>query len=203
MRRIVLALLGTAIGTTLLVGLKTQVAVAQLGLSAATPADAGAGGDPANGQPSASSAVAGPSAAAAGPSAAASTTAPAAKAGPSATAGTASKPPTAPATAPATAPPTAPATAPKTTAPPPAARTILGDAVAASEFGNMQVKIVVTGTHIDDIVTVQKSNRPGSVSTTLRAQALSAQSSNVGNVSGATFSSTAYKQSLQSAIAKI
>ena len=202
MRRIVLALLGTAIGTTLLVGLKTQVAVAQLGLSAATPADAGAGGDPANGQPSASSAVAGPSAAAAGPSAAASTTAPAAaatKAGPSATAGTASKPPTAPATAP----PTAPATAPKTTAPPPAARTILGDAVAASEFGNMQVKIVVTGTHIDDIVTVQKSNRPGSVSTTLRAQALSAQSSNVGNVSGATFSSTAYKQSLQSAIAKI
>ena len=195
MRRIVLALLGTAIGTTLLVGLKTQVAVAQLGLSAATPADAGAGGDPANGQPSASSAVAGPSAAAAGPSAAASTTAPAAKAGPSATAGTASKPPTAPATA--------PATAPKTTAPPPAARTILGDAVAASEFGNMQVKIVVTGTHIDDIVTVQKSNRPGSVATTLRAQALSAQSSNVGNVSGATFSSTAYKQSLQSAIAKI
>ena len=195
MRRIVLALLGTAIGTTLLVGLKTQVAVAQLGLSAATPADAGAGHDPANGQPSASSAVAGPSAAAAGPSAAASTTAPAAKAGPSATAGTASKPPTAPATA--------PATAPKTTAPPPAARTILGDAVAASEFGNMQVKIVVTGTHIDDIVTVQKSNRPGSVSTTLRAQALSAQSSNVGNVSGATFSSTAYKQSLQSAIAKI
>ena len=67
----------------------------------------------------------------------------------------------------------------------------------------MQVKIVVTGTHIDDIVTVQKSNRPGSVSTTLRAQALSAQSSNVGNVSGATYSSTAYKQSLQSAIAKI
>ena len=192
MRRIVLALLGTAIGTTLLVGLKTpQGAVNLLGLSAATPADAGTGGDPANGQPSASSAVAGPSAAAAGPSAAASTTAPAAKAGPSATAGTASKPPT------------APATAPKTTAPPPAARTILGDAVAASEFGNMQVKIVVTGTHIDDIVTVQKSNRPGSVSTTLRAQALSAQSSNVGNVSGATFSSTAYKQSLQSAIAKI
>ena len=200
MRRIVLALLGTAIGATLLIGLKTpQGAVNLLGLSAATPADAGAGGDPANGQPSASSAVAGPSAAAAGPSAAASTTAPAAKAGPSATAGTASKPPPAPATAP----PTAPATAPKTTAPPPAARTILGDAVAASEFGNMQVKIVVTGTHIDDIVTVQKSNRPGSVSTTLRAQALSAQSSNVGNVSGATFSSTAYKQSLQSAIAKI
>jgi uncharacterized protein with FMN-binding domain len=192
MRRIVLALLGTAIGTTLLVGLKTpQGAVNQLGLSAATPADPGAEGYQANGQPSATSAAAGPSAAAAGPSVAASTTAPAAKTGPSATAGTASKPPTA----------TAPA--PKTTAPPPAARTILGDAVAAKDFGNMQVKIVVTGTHIDDIVTVQKSNRPGSVSTTLRAQALSAQSSNIGSVSGATYSSTAYKQSLQSAIAKI
>jgi uncharacterized protein with FMN-binding domain len=195
MRRIVLALLGTAIGTTLLVGLKTQVAVAQLGLSAATPADAGAAGDPANQQPSSSSAAAGPSAAAAGPVVPASTSAPAAKAGPSATAGTASKPTTAP--------PTAPATAPKTTAPPPASRTILGDAVAAKDFGSMQVKIVVTGTHIDDIVTVQTSNRSGSVSTTLRAQALSAQSSNVGNVSGATYSSTAYKQSLQSAIAKI
>jgi uncharacterized protein with FMN-binding domain len=191
MRRIILALLGTAICTSLLIGLKTQVAMTQLGLSAATPADAGAGGDPATGQPSASSAAAGPSAAAAAPSAAASTTAPTAKALPSATAGTASKPPT------------ATVTAPKTTAPPPASRTILGTAVAASEFGNMQVKIVVTGTHIDDIVTVQKSSRPLSVSTTLRTQALNAQSSNVGNVSGATYSSTAYKQSLQSAIAKM
>jgi uncharacterized protein with FMN-binding domain len=67
----------------------------------------------------------------------------------------------------------------------------------------MQVKIVVTGTHIDDIVTVQQSNRPKTVSTALRTQALSAQSSNVGNVSGATASSDSYKQSLQSAIAKI
>ena len=80
---------------------------------------------------------------------------------------------------------------------------VTNDGEQPVSIGNMQVKIVVTGTHIDDIVTVQKSNRPGSVATTLRAQALSAQSSNVGNVSGATFSSTAYKQSLQSAIAKI
>jgi uncharacterized protein with FMN-binding domain len=191
MRRTVFALLGAAIGTTLLIGLKTQVAVTQLGLSAATPADASAGGDPANGQPSASGAAAGPTATATGTSAAASTTAPAGKAVPSATAGATTKPPT------------ATATVPKTTAPAPASRTILGDAVAAKDFGNMQVKIVVTGTHIDDIVTVQKSNRPGSVSTTLRTQALSAQSSNVGNVSGATYSSNAYKQSLQSAINKI
>ncbi|MDT5029190.1 MAG: hypothetical protein QOE61_5616 [Micromonosporaceae bacterium] len=189
MRRIVLALLGTAICTSLLIGLKTQVAMTQLGLSAATPADAGAGGDPATGQPGASSAAAGPSAATAAPSAAASTTAPTAKALPSATAGTGSKPPT--------------ATATKTTAPAPASRTVLGTAVAAKDFGNMQVKIVVTGTHIDDIVTVQKSSRPLSVSTTLRTQALNAQSSNVGNVSGATYSSAAYKQSLQNAIAKM
>jgi uncharacterized protein with FMN-binding domain len=194
MRRIVMALLGTAIGTTLLIGLKTQGAVTELGLSAGAPADPANSGDLAAGQPGASltpEATAGPGAAAADPGASAGPTA-SGKA-PSASAATTTKPLT--------------ATATKTTAAAAASRTILGDAAQVTwqgdNYGNMQVKIVVTGTHINDVVTVQKSSRSGSVSTTLRTQALNAQSANVGNVSGATASSNAYKRSLQSAIAKI
>ena len=67
----------------------------------------------------------------------------------------------------------------------------------------MQVRIVVTGTHIDSISTIQQSNRPLSTASTLTSQALAAQSANVGNVSGATYSSLAWKQSLQSAINQI
>jgi uncharacterized protein with FMN-binding domain len=99
-----------------------------------------------------------------------------------------------------------------TTTAPPQSRTITGNAFAASTAksptcgecsGNMQVRITVTGTHIDSITTIQQSNRPLSTASTLTAQALSAQSANVGNVSGATYSSLAWKQSLQSAISQI
>ncbi len=193
MRRIVLGLVATAIATTLLIGLKSTAAVSRLGLSAAAPADPAGdeetgSGEPGPGQPD--------------PSLLQPTGTPA---------GTSTSPAGAPVTAGATA-TAGPAGAPKpppasTTAVPPASRTILGPAVAtvwkSDNYGKMQVKIVVTGTHIDDIVTVQQSNRPKTVSTTLRAQALSAQSANVGNVSGATASSNAYKQSLQAAIASI
>jgi hypothetical protein len=86
-------------------------------------------------------------------------------------------------------------------------RTILGPAIEViwqgRDYGNTQVRIVVTGKHIDDISTVQHSGRPRDVSTVLRAQALAAQSADVGNVSGATASSDAYKRSLREAIKKI
>jgi uncharacterized protein with FMN-binding domain len=98
---------------------------------------------------------------------------------------------------------TAPAT--KTTAP--TTRTIVGTASPAvwhgENYGNMQVKIVVTGSHIDQVVTIQESNRPRNVASVLGARAVSQQSANVGNVSGATASSDAYKKSLQSAINQI
>jgi uncharacterized protein with FMN-binding domain len=191
MRRIVLALFGTILGTTLLVGLKTQVAGHPLGVAVAAPVDPGVesatptGSIPASGPPSGQ-----PSTVAGAP-----TTGPAAPAGGQ---------PSGPAPTGTTKAPAPPA---KTTSAPPASRSILGPAVATvwngNNYGTMQVKIAVTGTHIDDIVTVQQSNRPKTVSTTLRSQALTAQSANVGNVSGATASSNAYKQSLQGAIAKI
>jgi uncharacterized protein with FMN-binding domain len=67
----------------------------------------------------------------------------------------------------------------------------------------MQVRIVVTGTHIDSITTIQQSNRPLNTASQLTPLALSAQSANVANVSGATYSALAWKQSLQSAINQI
>ncbi|MEU8075264.1 FMN-binding protein [Catellatospora citrea] len=90
-----------------------------------------------------------------------------------------------------------------TTAAPPAARTINGTAVPAKDFGNVQVQIVVTGRHIDDIKVLQMSNRPRNSATVLRQEALAAQSANIANVSGATYTSNAYRQSLQAAINKI
>jgi uncharacterized protein with FMN-binding domain len=192
MRRVILGLLGTALATTLLIGLKSTAAMSQLGLSAEAPADPASSDEPATGHPDASlrpevSAAAGGPGATVGPTIAASgrpqTTTPGEQ-------GASTKPPT--------------TTAPKTTAAPPASRTIVGTAFPAKDFGNMQVKIIVTGTHIDDVVTVQVSNRAKDVPTHWVKQILTAQSASVvGNVSGATFSSTAYKQSLQSAIAKM
>jgi uncharacterized protein with FMN-binding domain len=187
MRRIVLALFGTILGTTLLVGLKSQVAGNPLGVSVAAPVDPGAEGATPAGSGSGS------------PAGQPTRVDGASTAGPTAPAGQPSGPaPTSATKAPA--PPT------KTTSAPPASRSILGPAVATvwngDNYGTMQVKITVTGTHIDDIITVQQSNRPKTVSTTLRSQALTAQSAKVGNVSGATASSNAYKQSLQGAIAK-
>jgi hypothetical protein len=86
-------------------------------------------------------------------------------------------------------------------------REILGPAVEVTwqgrDYGSMQVKIVVSGRHIDDIVTVQHSGRSLNVSTVLRAEALTVQNADVGNVSGATASSDAYKRSLRDAIKRI
>src|SRR5688572_11801981 len=134
MRRVVMALLGTLFGTTLLIGLKAHDAVDEPGAASAAPLDPVAGN-----------------------------------------AGT-----------------------------PTRTRAILGPAVEViwhgRDYGRMQVKIVVTDKHIDDIVTVQHSGRPKDVSTVLRAQALAVQSADVGNVSGATASSEAYKRSLRVAI---
>jgi uncharacterized protein with FMN-binding domain len=188
MRRIMMSLLGAVVGTVLLVGLKTDRLAHPLDYSAAPSGDGDFPGTPTV-QPGQSGEPAGPGVPGQAPAATPT--------------GTAAVPGGAPM-------PSTTATKPgatTTTTAPPASRTITGTAVAAiwkgENYGNMQVKIVVTGRHIDDIITIAQSNRPKSVSTTLRTQALTAQSANVGNVSGATASSTAYKQSLAAAIAKI
>ena len=93
------------------------------------------------------------------------------------------------------------------TAPAPASRTLTGNAVAASSFGSMQVRIVVTGSHIDSISTIRQSNRARNTATVLTPLALTAQAVPSAacrtTVSGATYSCEAWKQSLQSAIGQI
>ncbi|MEC5185539.1 uncharacterized protein with FMN-binding domain [Cryobacterium sp. MP_3.1] len=78
---------------------------------------------------------------------------------------------------------------------------------AQTRFGDVQVQITVAGGTITDVAalqltdhdrkSVQISNRAAPM---LRQEVLSAQTANVQNVSGATYTSDAYLTSLQSAI---
>jgi uncharacterized protein with FMN-binding domain len=85
-----------------------------------------------------------------------------------------------------------------------------GTFTGASEntrYGSVQVKIVVAGGAITDVVSVhltdkggksvQLSNRAAPI---LRAEVLKAQSAKVASVSGATYTTDAYLKSLQSAL---
>jgi uncharacterized protein with FMN-binding domain len=194
MRRVVLSTLALLLAAILLIGLKSPIVASATGLAALAPDTAGNAGlagaaDPAGPIPDSGSAT----------PAGSPTRAPGGRPPANPTAG-----PTRTTSAPGQ-PQPQPSSTRTTTAP--ATRTITGDAVSAiwhgANYGKMQVRITVTGTHIDDIVAIQQSNRPKSVATTLRQQALTAQSANVGVVSGATASSVAYKQSLDSAIARM
>lgn len=174
MRRFVLALLGTVMGATLLVGIKAQGPSGRTEQTVADAADARSS------------------------AATRSTTRPSAS-GPGATPSSTRRPSST--RSPSKSPTKAPTKSP--TKAPPAARTILGDAVPARNYGDVQVRIVVTGTHLDDVQVVQMSNRPRNAPTLLRQEALAKQSANLSNVSGATYTSQAYMQSLQSALDKV
>jgi uncharacterized protein with FMN-binding domain len=78
---------------------------------------------------------------------------------------------------------------------------------ASTRWGPVQVKITVSGSQITDVTTVQyPSDRSRSVAINdtalpiLTAEALQAQSAQIDTVSGATYTSTGYVKSLQSAI---
>ena len=84
--------------------------------------------------------------------------------------------------------------------------TYTGDDVN-TRFGSVQVQISVSGGQITDVTalqltdtdrrSIQISNRAAPI---LRSETLQSQSANISNVSGATYTSDAYLQSLQSAI---
>lgn len=105
--------------------------------------------------------------------------------------------------APAAAAPVAAGTAgPGTTGP----RTLVGKTYT-NEFGPVQVKIVVTGTHIDDVVALQvpvRTERDRQINKAalpqLHDQVIIAQSARIDGVSGATITSVGYAQSVQSAL---
>jgi uncharacterized protein with FMN-binding domain len=116
----------------------------------------------------------------------------------------------APATVPATRPPTRSSTADPTTAPPttapPRQQTFTGDDVP-NQYGDVQVQIVVQGRQLVDVQPLQlpsSHQRSYEISQeaapVLRQEALQAQSAQIDLLSGATFTSESYAQSLQSAL---
>jgi uncharacterized protein with FMN-binding domain len=119
---------------------------------------------------------------------------------------------TGPTPAPVTAAPTAPVAQAPTAAPSQAPTTattdgtILGDAVGI-RWGTVQVQVTVADGRITDVVAVQLPDddpRSSQISSyaepALRESALASQSASIDYVSGATFTSRAYAQSLQSAL---
>ena len=73
-------------------------------------------------------------------------------------------------------------------------------------FGPVQVQVTIVGGRITDVtpLALPTGGRSGRISSyaapTLRSEALSAQSASIDLVSGATYTSAAYSQSLQSAL---
>lgn len=80
-------------------------------------------------------------------------------------------------------------------------------AVAQTQYGPVQVQIVVAGHRITEVTALQLTNSDGrsvqisqQAAPILRQEALQAQSATIQAVSGATFTSAGYTTSLQSAI---
>jgi uncharacterized protein with FMN-binding domain len=184
MRRAYAVVLGTVAGTTLLVG-------AKLGTRAPAGADSVAVDAPAG------SGVPVPEASASGAAPPPTTT------GTPGIAATTGRPP---ATSP---PPPLGGGRPSSPAPPAGGLkngTFTGSAVT-ERYGTIQVTIVVSGGRMADAsATYPTGGETGSINQRaiprLRQQALTAQSASISTVSGATYTSTAYKSSLQSALDK-
>ena len=88
--------------------------------------------------------------------------------------------------------------------------TATGAAYSAARYGYVQVKVTVKNGKITKIATVKMPSNDGrsqwisqQAGPMLTKQALAAQSANINGVSGATFTSNAYAQSLQSALDKL
>ncbi|MGW8564956.1 FMN-binding protein [Isoptericola sp. NPDC055881] len=83
--------------------------------------------------------------------------------------------------------------------------TVTGD-VAQTPYGPVQVAVTFSGTHIDDVVTVQSPTGPESSQIAARStpvlaqEVVDAQSAHIDTVSGATYTSEGYRESVQSAI---
>jgi len=102
--------------------------------------------------------------------------------------------------------PSASASAPAAAPAPAATTTVTGSAVD-TRYGAVQVKVTFSGTTITAIDTVQYPNRSSrdveindQALPILQQEALASQSANIDTVSGATYTSEGYIQSLQSAI---
>ncbi|MEN9692686.1 MAG: hypothetical protein RLZZ330_330 [Actinomycetota bacterium] len=86
-------------------------------------------------------------------------------------------------------------------------RTLVGDTVQ-TRYGPVQIQVNVTGTTIDSVDILQVPTGQNARFTNysipiLIRETLKAQSANIANVSGASYTSMGYTQSLQSALAKM
>ncbi|HJP75880.1 MAG TPA: FMN-binding protein [Pseudonocardiaceae bacterium] len=115
---------------------------------------------------------------------------------------TTSAPPAAPATS--GAPPATSTTSTTTAAP--VSKTVQGD-VAQTPYGPVQVALVMTGKRIVDVQALQlpsdasRSRRLAQIAApTLRTEVLAAQSARIDTVSGATYTSQGYAESVQYAL---
>ncbi|MFF5171874.1 FMN-binding protein [Micromonospora sp. NPDC000089] len=108
-----------------------------------------------------------------------------------------------------TAPRTTAPSAPRTSTPPKSTtRTVTGP-VITNEYGNVQVQITVSGTRITNAVALelpdggqsgQRSDRVDAAYSGTSGQVVRQQSASLDTVSGATYTSQSYRQSLQAAI---
>ncbi|RPF37411.1 FMN-binding protein [Streptomyces sp. TLI_185] len=96
--------------------------------------------------------------------------------------------------------------APKTTSAAPTSRSVTG-ATAQTKYGPVQVRITLTGSRITGAAAVQSPDetaRSKDINSTavpkLNQETLQVQSAHIDTVSGATYTSAGYKQSLQSAL---
>jgi uncharacterized protein with FMN-binding domain len=106
----------------------------------------------------------------------------------------------------ASAPPASAAPSPPAQATPGTVRTVTGP-VVSTRFGDVEVAVNVTGKRVTDVQAPELPyDRPRSASISqyvapvLRSEALAAQSAQIDTVSGATYTSDAYAQSLQAAL---
>jgi uncharacterized protein with FMN-binding domain len=89
---------------------------------------------------------------------------------------------------------------------PASARTVTGT-VANTQYGPMQVQLTLNGTKITKVTVLQRTNDgaesdriDGNAIPKLTSETLAAQSAHIDAVSGATYTSSGYTQSLQSAL---
>jgi uncharacterized protein with FMN-binding domain len=116
-----------------------------------------------------------------------------------------SPPPTTLTRAAAARPTTGPSRGRPTPAPP--AHQVLDGAVVATPYGDVQVRAVLDSHHLSDVRALHLTDANNTsrrisagAAPTLRSEALAAQSAQIDTVSGATYTSEGYRQSLQAAL---
>jgi uncharacterized protein with FMN-binding domain len=97
-----------------------------------------------------------------------------------------------------------PGPATQTTPAEPETRTVAGSREPAADYGYVQVQVTIDGSRLTEIILLEVTSSPRKAvreaPAILIEEALAAQSADIDNVSGATYTSEAFKESLRSAL---